>query len=294
MKKLKYILLLISTMGLFNSCENYDTDDVYQIKDGPNIAAFESTKINFVALANGDEYDKQIEVKITGPTSVNLSSDIIVTVEAASNSTAISGTHYTIAEPTVTLKKSNNYLGVINVRMLSEGNSPPMEGKPGFEDYVAPVLYVDIATASGETSVVPTGKTASITLNYTPPNPYAGDYDVELTYHHPNEGTYPDNVYGDDPRILVKTLTAITGTKCETGFGVWGNDGEICWITINSDNTIAFVVNDTWNYDVKLGIPEDPSLVSRFDPETRVIYLYYHYSGDGGNRIFHEILTPKF
>ena len=101
-------------------------------------------------------------------------------------------------------------------------------------------------------------------------------------------GTYPDNIYVEDD--YDKTLSPVTGRKCETLFGIW--DTDYCWITVNSDNSIKFEVADTWAYDVKLGDPFDATKISHFDPATGIIYFYYNYFGTGGPRIFWEIFTP--
>ncbi len=290
MKRLNYILLLLLGVCLFSSCGD-GLDPLEGLDDTLTIASFESYSVNMGGEANGSEYNKVIQVKVNGPGIMDLTEDVTMTVAAAANSTAIEGVHYRIENKSITLSRSNNYQGLIDIVLMTEGNTPPMDGTPEFDDYKAPVLFLNAVSVEGGNNTVATGKTAKITLNFTPPNPYAGEYDVELRYFHPNEGSYPDNLYGG-VRSLVKELTAITGRKCETGFAVWG-DSDLCWITINADNSISFVVDDTWPYSVKLGIPEDPSKISHYDPATGKIYLYYHYSGSGGNRIFWEVFTPK-
>lgn len=302
MKNIKYILFLLLATVVLNSCEEVK-NDINDVANGENIAAFESYRVDLVALANGDEYDKTLQVKITGPSVANLTDDITITVTAASSSTAVEGDHYRFGASgnTITLSKSNNYLGLIDVIMMTEGNTPPMDGTPEFEDYVAPFIDLDITAATGNSGVIPTGKTSRVTLNFTPPNPYAGEYNVEMRYFHPTAGgSHPSEGAGFDPdnpyggiRNYVKELEAVTGRKCKTGFAVWG-DTDICWITVNVDNSITYEVDDTWPYDVKLGNPFDPSQVPHFDPATGIIYMYYHYTGTGGDRIFWEIFTPNF
>ena len=298
MKKLKYLLIFILSLGIFNSCLIDDETDLDLNDDGLNIASFDKTKINFVALANGDEYDMEIQMKVVGPTLSDLTNDITVTVAAATTSTAVSGDHYIIETPSIVLAADNNFLGIVEVTMITAGNSPPMDGTPEYDEYVAPVFDLDIVSATGDPMVTASGRSAEVTLNYTPPNPYAGDYAVEMRYFHPTAGgSYPPSVNPDDPyggvRNYEKTLTAITGRKCETGFAVWG-DTDVCWITCNADNSITFEVDDTWTYDVALGDPDDPANVPYYDPATGVIYMYYHYYGTGGARIFWEIFTPLF
>ena len=291
MKTLKYILIFILSAGFFNSCLIDDELDLDMNSTGYNVATFEKTSINLVALANGDEYDMNIQMKLVGPTYKDVMNDITVTVQATSSSTAVEGVHYEMDSKTITLSRDNNFLAYLPIRMLTEGNKPPMEDSPEYEDYVAPVLNLEIVSATGDAMVTNSGKDAKVTLNFIPPNPYAGPYSARLIYRHPSLGDYPDNIYVDE--VNEKELLPITGRKCETGFATWF-DTDICWITINADNSLTFVVDDTWPYDVALGDPFDASKVSHYDPETGIIYLYYHYYGTGGPRIFWEVFTPNF
>jgi hypothetical protein len=292
MKTFKYILTFLILVAA-NSCLVDNTTDYEMNDDGPNLVTFETLTANMSILANGDEYPKELKVKLVGPTSMmdNMTGDITVTVSQDASSTAEEGQHFRIENPTLTLTKANNYLGLLQVTILTEGNAPPMDGTPEFEEWEAPVMVLKI-DASGDPTVMGTGKLGKFTLAYTPPNPYAGDYESEVWYFHPTAGgTYPTDPYGGI-RYADKTLDALTGRKCETWFAVW--DTDKCWITVKADNSVEFTVWDEWPYDVKMGDPKNPENVSHFDPETGQIYLYYYYSGAGGDRIFWEILTPKF
>lgn len=293
MKTLKYILIFMLGMGFFNSCLVEDTTDLDQNALGPNLVTFDGTGlVNLTVLANGSEYDRTIKMLVVGPSKTGLTGDLTVTVKPAANSTAKEGIHYTL-EKTLVLKASDNYLGYVNITLLTEGNTPPMDGTEEAKTYKAPILFLDIESVTGASGVVGSGKPAQVNLNFTPPNPYAGDYDVELKYFHPTAGgVYPTEPYGG-VRAMEKTLSAITGRKCQTGFAVWP-DTDLCWITVNADNSINFEVDVTWPYDVKSGDPKNSENVSHYDPETGKIYLYYYYTGSGGDRIFWEVFTPKF
>jgi hypothetical protein len=298
MRTLKYLMMFFLSTLLLNACfEDYTELDVND--DGPNLVTFDRVIDNIGAVADGAEYDFQLRVRIVGPTVMDLTSDITVNMVRDETSTAVEGQHYRIENLPIVLKKSNNYLGFMDITLVTEGNAPPMEGTPEFDLWTPPVLKLDIE-ASGDPKVIGSGKGGTFTMNYRAPNPYAGDYDTEMRYFHPTAGgshpSFPD-FNPDDPyggiRSQPKTLIAITGRKCETGFAVWW-DTDLCWITVNPDNSINFEVGDTWPYDVKLGDPFDPDLVSHFDPDTRMIYLYYYYTGAGGDRIFWEVFTPLF
>jgi uncharacterized protein (TIGR02145 family) len=116
-------------------------------------------------------------------------------------------------------------------------------------------------------------------------------YNTEMRYFHPTAGgSYPGEPYGGI-RTPVKTLAFSEKEKAETYFAVWAT--YLCWITINADNSIKFEVDTSFQYDVKLGDPNDASKISHSDPVTGIIYLYYYYAGAGGNRIFWEVFTPQ-
>jgi len=120
-------------------------------------------------------------------------------------------------------------------------------------------------------------------------NSYAGFYLSDLTYFHPNFGTYPTEPYRD--MQFTKELITIDGSSCYTNFAVWGEYGETMNITVNPDNSISFEVFG-FDYIVEEGDPYNSLLYSHYDPLSEKIYLYYHYDAPGGFRIFWEILEP--
>ncbi len=300
MKKLTYILIFLSGMSFFQSCLINNETDLHLNAEGKNLVTLERIETNLTGEANGSEYTFLVPIKIVGPTVADLTSDITVTIVPTDESTAVDGDMYRIVNPVITLKKSNNYLDNIEIILVTEGNTPPMDDTPEFLLYVAPVLYVDF-TVTGDANVTGSGKGGTLTLNYTAPNPYAGIYDVEMRYFHPTAGgSYPpdptDPAFNpDDPyggvRFSQKELVAVTGRKCETTFAVWD---DLCWITVNLDNTITYIVDDTWTLDVSLGNPYNAAQVTHFDPVTREIIMYYNYLGASGYRVFWEYFTPTF
>lgn len=118
-------------------------------------------------------------------------------------------------------------------------------------------------------------------------NFFAGAYSVNVTYRHPSFGAYPDNIYVDAP--YNKDLLATNANTCATYMSTW-TDYPMN-ITINEDNSLSVEWVD--RTDVFLGDPNDATKVSYYDRATGVIYLYYHYDGSGGYRIFWEVFTPK-
>jgi len=298
MKKIKYILIFILSLGIFNSCLVDDTADIDKNDQGLNLAVFNTVKGDLTVLADNAEHTLKVKILVTGPTVADLTSDISVTFAASSSSTAVSGVHYRIDNPTVTLTKANNYLGNLEIVILTAGNAPLEDDDPGYadwvENYVAPKLYVDVISTTGDSKVGPSGKSADLNINFVSYCFFAGEYDVEMRYFHPTAGgSYPNDPYGG-VRVSRKTMNPLSSKECKFGFAIWTDNNS--WLVMDPA-TYAFVsytVADTWNYNVVVGDPNDPSKVSHYDPITRKIYLYYHYSGSGGNRIFWEVFTPRF
>ena len=88
MKKIKYILIFILSLGIFNSCLIDDETDLDLNAEGYNVATLDRPIANLTALANGEEYEFEVKVKIVGPTSMDLTSDISVAFAPTAESTA--------------------------------------------------------------------------------------------------------------------------------------------------------------------------------------------------------------
>lgn len=179
---------------------------------------------------------------------------------------------------------SSNTAGIVNKTItydyvkLTEGLSMPADESELSIGDEWTLSYV--AVMEDGRKVVNASKTSIGVANF-----FAGEYSAEVNYHHPSRGDYPDN---GAISFYDKGLKATSANTCETTFAVWADK---CWITINADNSITFVVDDTWTYDVALGVPDHPELVSYYDPATGLIQLYYNYLGGSGYRIFHETFT---
>jgi len=302
MRKLKYILMFMLTVVFLNSCLVDDSTD-YDLNDtGKNVVTFNLTSSNLSIPATGLEQIVSFDVKISGPSVKDLKNDITFTVAANSSATAVAETHYRIVTSTVTLKKSDNYLGKVQVAIITAGNAPLEEGDLGYEEwlknYKAPVMVLDITSATGEENAINSGKSISAKINYVSFCFFAGVYDLELIYRHPAYGTYPNNIYGDNPRVYEDfELTALSSKKCEMWFGVWGPD-DLMSITINPSTYLVTEIVRYAGTVPSLGDPYDATKISHYDPVDGKIYLYYHYSGAATNgdpyRIFWNVLTPKF
>jgi hypothetical protein len=172
MKTLKYILILTLGLFTFNSCLVDDTTKYDANADGPNLAGFELNRTSVAGIADGSEYIFPMKVKIIGPTMTDLTGDITLTVAPDPASTAIEGTHFRIDNPVIVLSKNNNYLGLLNVTMTTEGIATPIENSP--------VLILNATSATGDPTVINNGKPLEITLNFACFSEFQGSYTLTI------------------------------------------------------------------------------------------------------------------
>ena len=190
MRTIKNLFIFVISMFLVTSCFE-ETTDLDLNDDGFNVVGFSNASENFAAIADGAEYPFQIELKLIGPTSMELTEDVTVSFLAGDGSTAIEGTHYRIDDASVTLSKSNNYLGKMNITMLTEGIETPLDESP--------VLFL-LTDASGPASVSGTGKPVRVVFSYACFSDLAGRYDIEVLrdggaiapYNHDGAGMVDD------------------------------------------------------------------------------------------------------
>ncbi|NQU34746.1 MAG: hypothetical protein HQ521_16070 [Bacteroidetes bacterium] len=270
MKKIIFSFLSLAIVALmFTSCEQtYDDFMTGDVQTGGLVSPL-----------------KSFPYKLGGTTTFDVSVDIpkgpgIVTIEVYKTYTGKAEVlHGTIdvasanANDNVTKSMSLDYAALINGLGMPADESELLIGDSWTLSYVS-IMEDGRSVKNG-------AKTAIGVANF-----FAGDYNAHILYHHPSVGDYPNNIAVEETNE--KGLIATSANTCKTEFAVWDNE---CWITINSDNSITFVVSDTWSYDVSLGVPDHPELVSSYDPATGTIQLYYNYMGSGGYRIFHETFT---
>jgi len=173
MKTVKYILILLLSIGTFNSCLIENETDIDLNDDGPNLAGFEESRKTLPAIADGKEYDFDLKVKVFGPTWSDVKNDVTLTIAADPTSTAIAGKHFKIKNPTITLSPGDNMLGLFKITMLTAGIQTPLA--------VAPVLVLKVTQVTGDTKVINSGKPITLTLNYACPSFLAGTYSVTVT-----------------------------------------------------------------------------------------------------------------
>jgi hypothetical protein len=255
--KLFGIALAIMT---FTSCF-VDDDPRLDNDSGPNLVSFVNSSKVISGIANGNEYENEITLKVKGPTWENMSADVEATVEVDPSSTAIEGTHFVLNSKTITLKAENNYIGKLPITLLTDGITAPLDESPK--------LILNLVSATGE-NVINNGKPLKIDLNYLCNSTLGGNYNVKLRYVRSSQGI-------DETYEFTDTFTEVaTGEYRSGSVGHWPPS------VLGGDPGFTF-------YDVcnKINIPEQ-NLVNLYsnlvkgvagesyvDPETKVITMQY-------------------
>ncbi len=201
----------------------FDDETGLELNDeGNNVAGFTNTTENVSKISSGEEYQIELQMKVSGPTILDLTSDITVSYAATDASTAIEGVHYRIDNPTTTLTKANNYLGYGSIVMLTEGIDAPLDGP-------SPILVLQATTTSGDGTVVASGKPVSVTLNY------ACDSNLDGTYTETQE-------YWRAGAFVSSTTRTVTFTK--TGVGEYRTSEVGHWSQASLGYTPGFTFYD--------------------------------------------------
>lgn len=274
MKNIKYILFLLVGVLIWNACDE-DDSVVYDIDGGTNLAVFEQSQQAVTRIADGTEYPVEVKMKLQGPNLSKVAGDVTVTIAAHSSSTAVEGTHYRIDNNSVTLKSDNNYLGLFDgVTMLTEGIATPLA--------TSPKLVLEVTTASGDNSVVASGKTIPVTLNYACPSELQGAYTVV--------------VLRDGGVITPYTNVTIT----QTGVGTYRTSEVGHWSAATLGNTPGFTFTDVCSV---IAVPQQ-SLVEAYgnqvqsfqpgsvDPDTGVLHIVYKISSSDWESEYDCTFTP--
>jgi len=284
MKTLKYILILLFSLGALNSCLVDDTTRYDLNDDGPNLAGFSDLRFLVSNIADGTEYDIPVKVKVTGPTSMNLTSDVTLTIapdaaamaEATDGSAtltpAVEGVHFRIDDPVITLSDADNYLGIIHVTMLTEGLATPLPKTP--------LLILKTVSATGETNIVNNGKNLEITMNYACYSEFQGTYTVT---HTSSTGAVYSRIEDIVKVGTEQYLTASVGTFGISPFTDYGFIFDIACnnLSVPEQGLANAYSNNVWSH--KLG---------DYNPETGVITIYYTIEFAAGDRTYTAVYVP--
>lgn len=283
MKTNKYFLILLTSMALFTMSSCLESDDLITknakhggLIDAPSVVPFKNADINLsFTIYKGAEVQKVMIYKsFTHKADTSFSDEYLLTTVDVGGANVNNDVEKTLSFSWAELKA--------NIPQLPKGYTIPDNGIDAeVGDYFT--LYFKSVMSDGREVIGP--QTLISVANF-----FAGNYTAHLIYRHPNAGTYPDNIYVEEDNS--KTLLAVSGTTCVTSFATWGPN-EKMYITIDPNNNYAIsITTENWSYNVELGDPNRPDLVSNYDPNTGVLTLYYHYYGSNGPRIFWETFTP--
>jgi hypothetical protein len=198
LKKMKKYIKFLTLIGLvltFTSCVEDET--TYQANgEGPNLAGFVKSKINASVVADGEDKEVLMTVKLIGPTSSAFKEDIDVIVEVDPSSTAVEGVHYNLDSYSLSLGANSNYIDNLKLTVITDGISPPLVANPK--------LKLNIKEISSN-AVLPNGRTSSIdiTLEYLCYSPITGKYTTpEAEYYRIGVLSYDQSVWPEEVEII--------------------------------------------------------------------------------------------
>jgi hypothetical protein len=273
MKKLKYIIIFILSLGILNSCLIDDETDIENNDQGYNLAGFDDGTVTYAGIADGSEYTFYVEMALIGPTEADVTNDITVTIGVADESTGVEGEHFRIDNKTITLEAANNHLARIPFTMTTLGIVTPLAENP--------VVVLEVLDATGDANVIANGKKLTINLSFACPSFLAGDYNVVTTRGDGGVATWSE------------TITEIgTGEYLTEYVGTWNpplnSEGygfifyDLCdVITVPLQGLADIYSNDVWGH-------KEGSV----NPDTGVITIDYTIWFAAGNMTYSSVYTP--
>ncbi len=122
MKKINNYFAILFVSLLFTSCLVDDEAPSDNNDTGPNVAGFTDNSTTISGITNDSEYSFNLRVEVKGPGLVDLQGDVTLSIATdAAASTAVEGVNFRLDQTTITLSKSNNYLGLLPITLLTEG-----------------------------------------------------------------------------------------------------------------------------------------------------------------------------
>jgi hypothetical protein len=171
MRNLKYLFILMLLGFIVPSCVE-DTAPEDEYGKAANLASFTNASMNLSAVADGQEYQFDVPMKVKGPSLANISSPVTATISVDPSSTAVEGVHFRLDQTTVTFDPNNNLLNLLPVTVLTAGIDAPLAE--------APKLVLNISNVTGGDNVIANGKTVTLNLLYLCFSDLAGDYVVSI------------------------------------------------------------------------------------------------------------------
>ena len=265
MKKLLKLISIIVVTLMFTSCLVDDVATTVNNDQGPNLVSFANKASLIGGIANGDEYEFQLNMKVIGPTAIEMTSDVTATVSVDPASTAVEGTNFRLDSKSITLSKGSNYLGKLPITLLTDGIMAPLA--------VSPVLILNIESASG-TNVVNNGKQLKITLNYLCFSNLSGSYSVTMRYVNPSIGS--DTMHSGVDKINETGVgeyrtEAVGHWEVDGGPGAIGGTAGFDFVDVCNDITIPSQNLVNLYSNLVEGVPGENAV----DPDTGIITFQY-------------------
>lgn len=272
MRKLKYLIILVLSIGFLNSCLVDEETTIQDNDKGQNVVTFELPRTLLSGIADGTEYTFPMKVKLVGPTVKDLKSSITVTISADPSSTAIEGTHYRIDEPTIILTAANNYLGLVNVIMTTVGIETPLEENP--------ILILKIASATGDSKVTNSGKMIEAEMNFACYSEFQGTYTVVTTSSSGTVRTWTETITKVDVEQYLTQRVGTWNPPLNPNYGfIFNNACNV--ISVPTQGLANIYSNEVWSH-----IPGEVNAT------TGVITIYYTIWFAAGNATYTAVYTP--
>jgi hypothetical protein len=280
MKAIKYLLIFAIGFSSLTSCVD-DYDPSAANATGNNVAGFLLASQTVGGIANGDTYDHDIRFSVKGPTSGDLSADVVVTIEADPSSTAIEGVHYEFATNSITLSNGNSYLGQLPITMLSEGIVAPLDASP--------ILTLRVTNAATGENVVGNGQLLIVTFNYLCFSDLAGSYSAAMEYTAYDGSVsmiYYNDIFTETGTGEYRTSRVGHWTAAQLGYTPGYSFSDVCnEIIVNGQNLVEAYGN--W--------VDDLGVHGSVDTVTGIITIDYsicYPAGDSNCRYYKMVYTP--
>lgn len=178
----KFIGVSLLTLGLITSCEDASvgSDEELNYNTLTNVVQFPSATATASAVADGDVKTYLAKIQVAGPDKANLVGDVVASISVDPSSTAVEGTNYTLAQNSITLKRSENYLANLPISIITNGITPPSSETL--------VLNISAVNANGQNVLVSGNKNkVIITISYSCFADLSGTYLVTNDWCAPSE-----------------------------------------------------------------------------------------------------------
>ncbi len=273
--------LLILTFSVFISCEK----PVDLVTDGVKTGGLvEPTAIIPFKLGLTTSADIYITVpKGSAIKSIEVTKQYLRSSDTTySNSVVVANVSVEGANAEAEIEKVLNYTWanlIEGIVLPTDPQIPATDIDSTIADFIGDSWTFSYVVTMMDGSVIVNNNTTNVAIA----NFFAGKYRCVGVFYHPVNG--PRDIDKD------KNLVALGATVCRTELGDLGGSGY--YLDININPTTYAITLTGGPAAVIMGDPADPTHGNTYDPATGIIELWYYYVGGTGNRVVHEVYTPK-